>query len=107
LYRVVNDFKKGYKLRNNIVTDEKGDLVTDSHDILARWRKHFSQLLNVQRVNHIAEPLVPEPNAFEIEIAIEKLKRHKSPSTNQVPAELVKAGCRIIGFEIHKLIILF
>jgi hypothetical protein len=26
----------------NIVKDEKGDLVTDSHSILARWRNHFS-----------------------------------------------------------------
>ena len=50
---------------------------------------------------------MPEPNAFEVEMAIEKLKRHKSPGTNQVPAEVVKAGCRKIGYDIHKLIILF
>jgi len=31
LYRGINDFKKGYQLRTNIVKDEKGDLVTDSH----------------------------------------------------------------------------
>jgi hypothetical protein len=39
--------------------------------------------LNVRGVNnarqteiHIAEPLVPEPSAAEVELAIEKLKRH-------------------------------
>ena len=26
-----------------------------------------------------AEPLVPEPSDFEVELAIEKLKSHKSP----------------------------
>jgi hypothetical protein len=26
---------------------------------------------------HIAEPLVPEPNPFEVEIAIAKLKKYK------------------------------
>jgi len=31
LYRSINDFKKGYQLRTNIVKDEKGDLVTYSH----------------------------------------------------------------------------
>ena len=31
LYRGINDFKKGYQLRTNIVKDEKGDLVTDSY----------------------------------------------------------------------------
>ena len=77
MYRAVNDFKKGYHTRTNIVEDENGDLVRDSHSILARWIKHFSQLLNVQWVNHTAEPLVPDPKAYEFEMAIEKLKRHK------------------------------
>ena len=30
-----------------IVKDEKGDLVADSHGIVARWRNYFSQLFNV------------------------------------------------------------
>jgi len=47
---------------------------------------------------HTTEPLVPEPNAFEIELAIEKLKRHKSPGIDQIPA---KAGGRTIRSEIH------
>jgi len=28
---------------------------------------------------HTAEPLVPEPSAFKVELAIEKLKSHISP----------------------------
>jgi hypothetical protein len=47
LYRDVSDFKEGYQPRTNIVKDEKGDLVTDSHSFLARWRNHFSQLFSV------------------------------------------------------------
>ena len=30
LYRGVNDFKKGYRPRTNILKDDKGDLVADS-----------------------------------------------------------------------------
>jgi len=37
-------------------------------------------------------------------LAIEKLKRHKSPGIDQIPAELIKAGSGKIRFEIHKLI---
>jgi hypothetical protein len=33
LYRGINDFRKGYQPRTNIVKDEKGDLITDSHSI--------------------------------------------------------------------------
>jgi hypothetical protein len=33
---------------------------------------------------HIAEPLVPEPSCFEVQIVIEKLKTYKSPGTDQI-----------------------
>ena len=78
--------------------------------ILARWRNHFSQLLNIHGVNDVrqteintAEPLVPESSAFEVELAIEKLKSHKSPGIDQIPAELIKAGGRTFCCEIHQL----
>ena len=45
---------------------------------------------------------MPEPSAFEVELAIEKLKSHKSPGIVQIPAELVKAGGRTIRQEIYK-----
>jgi len=111
LYMDINDFKKGCQPRTIIVRDEKGDLVADSHSIMARWMKYFSQLLNVHGVDdirqaqiHTAEPLVPEPSAFEFELAIEKLKSNKSPGIDQIPAELIKAGGRTIRCVIHKLI---
>jgi hypothetical protein len=47
---------------------------------------------------------VPEPSAFEVEMNIEKLKRHKSPGIDQIPAELFKAEGRKILYEIHKCI---
>jgi len=73
-----------------------------------RWRNHFSQLLNVHGVNDVrqterytAESLEPPPSAFQVEMATGKLKRHKSPDTDQIPAELIKAGRRTIRSEIH------
>jgi hypothetical protein len=47
---------------------------------------------------------VSELSAIEVEIAIEKLKRCKSPGIYQIPVEVIKAGGRIIRSEIHKLI---
>jgi len=35
---------------------------------------------------------VSEPSAFEVEMAIEKLERHKSPSIEEIPTELIKTG---------------
>ena len=42
---------------------------------------------------------------LEVELAIAKLKSHKSPVIDQIPAELIKAGGRTIRCEILKLII--
>ena len=110
MYRGINDFKKGYQPRCNIVKDEKGDLVADSHCIVARWRNYFSQLFNVhgfkevgQTEIHTAEPLVPDPSVSEVELAIDKLKSHKSPGIDQIPAELIKVGGRTFCLQIHKL----
>jgi len=95
-----------------VVKDEKGDLVANIYIIFARWRNYFSQLLNVHGVKevrqtemHTAEPLMPEPSTSEVQLAIEKLKSCKSPGVDQIPAELIKEGGRIIRNEIHKLII--
>ena len=94
MYRGINDMKKGYQPRTRIAKDEKGDLVADSHSIMARWRNYFYQILNVHGVSdvrqaeiHTEEPLVPESSALDVELAIEKLKSHKSPSFDQIPAE--------------------
>jgi hypothetical protein len=111
LFGGISDFKNGYQPRTNIVKDEKGDLVTDSHSILARWRNHFSQVLNVHGINNVrqreirtAEPLVPEPSAFEAEMAVEKIKGHKPPGTEQFPAELLKAVGRRVRSDVNKII---
>jgi hypothetical protein len=79
-------------------------LVVDSHCILARWRNYFSQTLNVHGVTDVrqaeiysAELLVFEPSVSEFELAIEKIKSHKSPGTDQISAEQIKAGGRTIS----------
>jgi hypothetical protein len=111
LCRGINEFKKDYKLRTNIVKEENGDLLANSHSILNRWKDYFCQLLNVHGVKDVrqteirtAEPLVPEPSSSEVKIAIEKLKRYKSPGIDQSPAELIQAGGNTLHSEIHKLI---
>ena len=87
-------------------------MVADSHSILARLRNCFSQILNVHGINdvrqteiHTTEPLVPDTSSSEVELAIENLKSNKLLGIDQIPAELIKAGCKTIRCYIHKLII--
>jgi hypothetical protein len=58
----------------------------------------------LDRQKYTAEPLVSEPSAFEVKLAIEKLKSHKSPGIDQISAELIKVGGGTICSEIHELI---
>jgi hypothetical protein len=99
-YRGINEFKRGYQPRNNLEKDENCDLLENSHNIWNSW-KNFSQLLNVHNVIevrqievHMAESLVPGPSCLEVEIAIAKLKKYKSPGS----------GGKMLLYAIHKLI---
>jgi hypothetical protein len=96
------------------VKDEKGDLVADSHSILAKWRNHFSQLLNVHGVNdvrqteiHTAQPQMFHPTALEVDITTEKLKGQKSPGIDQIPAEFIKVEDTKIHYKSINILILF
>jgi hypothetical protein len=78
--------------------DERGDLLVDL------------KLLNVHEVGgvrqtemHTAEPFMPESSASDVEVAIGKLKRYKSPGVNQIPAELIQEGGETLLSEIRKL----
>jgi hypothetical protein len=52
---------------------------------------------------HTAEPFAPEPSAAEVEVAVGKLKRYKSPGVDQIPSELNQAGGETLCSEVHKL----
>jgi hypothetical protein len=94
-------------LRINIIKDKNGNLFANLQSVLYKWRNLFNHVLNGHGVRdrqvaiHTAEPLVPEPSLVEVEIAIEKFKRYKSPGTDQIPVKLIKAGGEILRSEMH------
>jgi hypothetical protein len=91
------------------VKNENGDLLADSHFILNRWKKYFSQLLSLHNVSdvrqievHTNEPLAPGPSHLEVDIATAKLKEY----SYHTPAELIQVGGEtLLSVIIHKLIV--
>jgi hypothetical protein len=72
-------------------------VLADLHNALNRWKNYLSWLLNVNNVSdvrqiemHTAEPLVTGLSPFELEIAVSKLKKYKSPGSDQILAELIQ-----------------
>jgi hypothetical protein len=73
LYRGINEFKKGYQPRINIIKDENDNLLADPQSVLNRWKNFLNQVLNVHGVHdvrqkdiHTTEPLVPEPSLVKM-----------------------------------------
>jgi hypothetical protein len=50
-YRGINEFKKGYQPRINIIKDENGNLLADPQNVLNRWKNFLNQVLNVHGVH--------------------------------------------------------
>jgi hypothetical protein len=111
LYRGINEFKEEYQRRINIIKDENDSLLADPQSVLNKQKNFFNQVLNTHGVHdvrqmdiYMAEPLLPERSLVEVGTAIGKLKSYKSPGTDQILAELMKAGGKTLCSEIHKLI---
>jgi hypothetical protein len=61
-------------------------------------------LIMLGRQIQTVELLVHKSSSFVVEIAIEKLKRQKSPDTGQIQAELTQAGGNTLRSKINKFI---
>jgi hypothetical protein len=55
LYRGINEFKKGYQPRINLIKDENGNLLADPQSVLNRWKNFFNQILNVHGVHDVRQ----------------------------------------------------
>jgi hypothetical protein len=51
---------------------------------------------------HTIEPLIPEPSSFDVDNAIENLKRYKPWDIDGILAELMEAGGKTLRSEIHR-----
>ena len=109
MYNGIIEFKKGFQPRAYIIKKHDGTIVADTTRILSRWEQFFSNLLNVSHEGsevYTAEPDIPEPSPIEVELALEKLKRHKATGVNHIPSELILEGGGKLYEEIHILIVL-
>jgi hypothetical protein len=74
---------------------------------LNRWKSHFPQLLNVQSVTldrNTYSWAISIWSSPEVEIAIAKLKRFKSPGSDQILAELIQAGGETLWCQTQKFV---
>ena len=73
--------------------------------IQLRWAGHVARMEEGRSAFKIltGKPTdIPEPSLIEVELAIEKLKRHKATGVDHIPSKLIQAGGGKLYEEINK-----
>jgi hypothetical protein len=48
MYQTINQFKKGYQHKHNIIRNKKGELVINTKERAEIWKEYFDKLLNTE-----------------------------------------------------------
>ena len=112
MYRGINDFKKDYQPRTNIVKMrsiiclQTPRLFWVGGGTISLAYLMYMGLMILSGEKYRRE-LVIEVSAFEIEMAVEKIKSHKLQGIDQIPGQLITAGSRTIPLSSRNLKVLF
>jgi hypothetical protein len=106
-------FNKQQSTLPNFCKDKKGNILSEHQDILQRWKQYFCDLqslndpqskMDTENITYNNVEEVPPPTYQEVTQVIEKLKTHKAVGSDNISAELIKAGGTALEQRIHKLI---
>ena len=99
-YEILKSLTKTPARSTSIIEDKNGQTLTEEHYILKRWTEYCHELYNYPiKPDHSVitsqnTDNVDELSIFksEVEDAIQKLKKGKSPCIDNIPDELLKCG---------------
>ncbi|KAJ4447214.1 hypothetical protein ANN_09216 [Periplaneta americana] len=106
----VSDFKNVIQVTFDFSAQECGS--EDCSD----GKNYFGQLLYVHMLNkndqddiriQFSEPFILEPTLSEVDIAMQKLKKCKSPGIDKISAELIQEGGNALSSEIYEFVLAF
>lgn len=110
-YKIIKVQRKGFQPQTNKIKDSDGRILSDTDGIARRWKDYFQNLLNKPPIPQVrqstyqrAEPLVEAPTYEDVMEAVNRLKMHKSPGEDNIPAELIKAAGPELWHRIHQII---
>ncbi|CAM4769447.1 unnamed protein product [Rotaria magnacalcarata] len=118
-FSIIRRLKGGNKRVENMpIQDKNGKLLVNSTDQLERWREYFCELFNIHStvgsdvINEIqiTTPSRPglerqnaQPSIEEVERALNQMKSRKSPGSDEVTADIIKAGSEPVLNWLHEI----
>ncbi|XP_066906669.1 uncharacterized protein [Halyomorpha halys] len=104
-YKKINESMAPFKPRIKACRKEEGSLLSRKEEILNRWWRYFSALLNegveeTFEAHDMQDDLyLPDPPTFnDVVDALSGLNNNKAPGEDEIPTELLRYGSE----ELHK-----
>ncbi|CAF2129927.1 unnamed protein product [Rotaria magnacalcarata] len=118
-FSIIRRLKRGNKRVENMpIKDKNGKLLVNSTDRLERWREYFCELFNIHStvdpdvINEIQittpsrsdlERQNAQPSIEEVERALNQMKSRKAPGSDEVTADILKAGGEPVIKWLHEI----
>ena len=111
-YRVLKTLRSGKTARATSIKNKKGKVLTETKEIMERWKEYFKELMETETEKNGNENVYTneqekerrkkrrrdenneEIKIEELEVAIRKIKNGKSPGHDRITAEMVKKNRR-------------
>jgi len=95
-WQTIRRLRKGCSPPVTAIRDAHGHLLTESQDILRRWKEYFSDLLNPVTLHQNSSRLVQRGGSLdmsvaEVERAVKSLKAGKAAGIDELRPEMLKA----------------
>ena len=118
VWKCIREIQRGRRglvpVRTRSVRDEEGHTCSTPQQQHDRWRRHFSNLLNIVSEIDVTEleqarqrpprtEMADPPSSEELENAISKLRTGKAAGQSEILPEMVKAACGNADFFNHLL----
>ena len=113
-YNLVKILRRKYIPKLTVIRSQNGTMIQSKEDIMQRWTQYCSALYEdkgggenmvkeLERITPSSEDNSGGILYGEIEDAITKLKKNKSPGTDEITAEMLQAGGEQLVHKIHEL----
>jgi len=112
-YKLIKQINRSWKPKQSAIKDKNGKMLQDKEEVKKRWTEYCSGLYtdsgNSDTVVAELDQISPPPNDDgmhdilheEVEAAVRRLKKHKSPGIDDITGEMIQAGGEAATKELH------